>query len=63
MTEQKEVYMVVYLGSGMECPRPHATFYDSVEAAKQIVEQADRETLEGTMLLIQGVILTERVGE
>lgn len=54
MTELKEIYMLVWMDGGVESPRPHVNFYDTVKEVNEAVNQIDTNSLETRVLLIKG---------
>ena len=65
MTDKKreQVYMIVWMDGGINCPQPHAKFCATKEEAAAIME--DERTfveIESPVLLIRGEVLDKYLG-
>ena len=56
MTEQKEVYLIVYDHPGSDCPLPHAFYFGSLEES----EAALGDFVSGTVTLVRGITVERR---
>lgn len=56
MTEQKEVYLIIYDHPGSDCCLPHAFYFDSLEES----QIALGDFAGGTVTLIKGITVERR---
>lgn len=61
MTEQREVYMIVFEHPADDCYQPHVRFY--ANEAKALEDIASYPTREGRVRFIKGVMVVEYEGE
>ena len=62
-TENQEVYMLIHMGGGRECPAAHVRFYERLHDAERYIQEKNGPLPEGRTLLVKGVIVDEREGE
>jgi len=61
VTEQKAVYMIVWIGTNSGCLGRHVTFHNTKKQAEQAIRRSLRRTEEGRLLLVQATILEEHL--
>ena len=58
MTEQKEVFLIIYEGPGDKWHGPHIFFYESAQPALDAIPEYPKH--EGKFMYIEGTIVVER---